>query len=273
MQQYLNPTLVSEAFSRLASRNTTGKSHLERTSALMVFLSMDAMHKQFSVERLNFSPACSEGRSNRKQLELEFTKMVLVGHRRGRFWQVIELGKVDEGAKSPDKRLSSNFLTVPLKKASEQSAPLFYPRRPNTPLLVLGGTAPGDKWCVAYHGDWREHVLKILTSVTSPTPMRDLAVFVCRDCAVDAKDTDLFEVLGTKLGDRFTASLSDYWRQRIEKERPFARNFDEPFVKQYVSFSQPSVSSDRRIRQYDRWNKADLIARIRELESGLGTAD
>jgi hypothetical protein len=273
MQKYLNPTLVSEAFGRLASRNTTGKSHLERTSALMVFLSMDAMHKHFAVERLNFSPACLEGRNNRKQLQLEFTKLVLVGHRHGRVMQVIELGKVDEGGPNPDTRLSSNFLTVPLKKASELAGPLLYPRRPNAPLLVLGGTTPEDKWAVAYHGDWRDHFLKMLTSVTSATPMRDLAIFVCRDCGIDAKSTDLFEVLGMKLADRFTAGLSDYWRQRIEKERPFAQNFDGSFVEQYISFSVPSVSREGRIRQYDGWNKSDLIARIRQLESGLGTAE
>lgn len=272
MQKYLNPTLVSEAFGRLASRNTTGKSHLERTSALMVFLSMDAMYKHFAVDRLNFSPESLEGRSNRKQLELEFTKMVLLEHLGGCVRQVIELGRIDENGTSPDKRLSSNFLTVPLKKASEQSAPLFYPRRPDAPLLVLGGTSAAEKWSVACHGDWREHVLEVLTCVTSPTPMRDLAVFVCRDCVFDARDTNLFDALGRKLADRFTANLSGYWRQRIEKERLFAKNFSGPFVDQYISFSKPSVASGARVRQYDRWNKAKLIARIRELESTMGTA-
>ena len=53
---YLNHTLVLESFKRLGVNTISGKrgkTHMERTSSLMIMLALDAATKQFGVQALN----------------------------------------------------------------------------------------------------------------------------------------------------------------------------------------------------------------------------
>lgn len=77
----------------------------------------------FDVADLDLNPDSLEGKDNRKQVEVEYTKTDLLEKTRDDFKQVTELGKIDVGGTTPEKRISSNFFTVPLKKASGQKEP------------------------------------------------------------------------------------------------------------------------------------------------------
>src|SRR5579863_2784899 len=111
---YLSSEQVSVSFKRLSSRKQEGKTHLERTSAFMYFIAFDAVCKSKGKGPIDFDPDKNEGKSNRKLIELEFTKLVLLNKVQGKITQVSELGKIDHTGKDPEKRISSNFLTVPL---------------------------------------------------------------------------------------------------------------------------------------------------------------
>ena len=271
MSKYLSREIVGESFERLSSLNATGKSHLERTSALMYFLSIDTTFKYLNARGcLDLDPESSEGKNNRKQVELEFARLVLLGKTSDdKVMQVVELGKIDETGTQPEKRISSNFLTVPLKKASNQTAPFYYPSRPKAPLLKMGFSATGKRWGIGYHEDWAANFLLMLTTVNSKTPLIDLAIFICRDCVFDDRTIDIFQAIKEQLEKRFTNGIANFWTQRIEKEKILYTLVDIPFAEQkesFANFYRPRQSGKR----YEQMKKSELIVRIHELESMLG---
>ncbi|GAB5606357.1 hypothetical protein [Sideroxyarcus sp. TK5] len=273
MAKYLSQELVCKSFERLSSRNTTGKTHMERTSALMYFLSVDAVFKHFGVSSLDLNPDSLEGKNSRKQVEMEFTRLVLVGNSHGVVRQVTELGKIEEAGTHPEKRISSNFLTVPLKKASNQTTPFYYPSRPKHPLFKMGFAATGKKWGVSFHDNWMTNFLAILTTIKGATPSLDLAVFVCRDCAIDDGAADIFTALEEQLKKRFTRNLADFWVQRIEKEKVMARGVEAPFADHHALFASFYKQAPAPVKQYEQMKKSELIDRIHQLESMLATTD
>lgn len=273
MAKYLSQELVCKSFERLASRNTIGKTHMERTSALMYFLAVDAAFKHFGVSSLDLNPEILEGKNSRKQVELEFTRLVLVGNSHGGVRQVTELGKIEEAGTHPEKRISSNFLTVPLKKASNQTSPFYYPSRPKHPLFKMGLAATGKQWGVSFHDNWMSNFLAILTTIKGSTPSLDLAVFVCRDSAVDDGATDIFTALEEQLKKRFTRNLADFWIQRIEKEKVMARGVEVPFAEHHAPFASFYKQASAPVKRYEQMKKSELIDRIHQLESMLGTTD
>jgi hypothetical protein len=265
MVKYINPELTSNSFKRLSSRNMVGKSHLERTSALMYFLSIDATCKLLSVNCLDLNPTTPEGKRNRKFVELEFTKLTLLGKCEDNIMQVLELGKITTGGTSPEKRISSNFLTVPLKKASEQEDAYFYPRRPSAPLLKMGLTATNMKWGIEYHENWQSNFPVILSEVKCPTPTLDLAIFICRDCKFDDDSSDLICALTKQLKKKFTKAISDYLTSKINKEKIIARHLKCPFVEQYKPFAKQWKSKQKSI-VYEQMERSELIKHIIKLE-------
>lgn len=273
MAKYLSQELVCKSFERLSSRDKTGKTHLERTSALMYFLSVDATFKHFDVSTLDLNPDSLHGKNNRKQVELEFTRLVLVGNSHGVVRQVTELGRIEEDGTHPEKRISSNFLTVPLKKASNQSTPFYYPNRPKFPLFKMGLAATGKKWGVNFHENWKTNFLAIMTTIRGSTPLLDLAVFACRDCAINDEATDIFTALEEQLKKRFTKDLADYWIQRIEKEKAMPRGAEVVFSDHHASFANAYKQASSPVKKYTQMTKSELIARIHQLESKLVTTD
>src|SRR5687767_4104165 len=100
MYLYLKPEQVFTSFQRLASRKAEGKTQMERTSVIMYFLAFDTAIRNASQTKLDFNPEKIDGRNNRKSIELEFTKLVLLGNQGSQTIQVCELGKITHEGKS-----------------------------------------------------------------------------------------------------------------------------------------------------------------------------
>jgi hypothetical protein len=266
MPVYFSSRQISESFARLASNNGAGKTHLERTSGLLYFLSFDCLCQQKDCSSLDFDPESSQGKANRKAIELEFSKLVLLKVVYGNITQVLELGQFSRGTKDPAKRISSNFLTVPLKKASEQSAKFGYPKRP-APLLEMGVAATGTKWGIQYHKDWSEHLPRFLSQTRGATPFMDLAIFVMRDTQIENEKGNVVDNLKSLILKRFSKQLSEFWIARLEKEKVFASHFDNP----YSLTHDPFAKSDE-IDPLDRFKghtKEELGQYIIKLETLL----
>ncbi|WP_373085440.1 hypothetical protein [Sneathiella sp.] len=269
MPQFFSPEIVSLAFKRLSSRKREGKAHLERTSALMYFFAVDAACKSLNVPSLDMNPDSLIGKNNRKQVELEFTKLVLVCSVPDGISQVIELGKIEFGGTSPEKRISSNFFTVPLKKASSQKNPYFYPGRPKAPLLMMGQSATGMQWGIQYHENWEMNFPRLLTEIREATPHLDLAIFLARDQPIDKSVSILQEAVKIGLSNIFSKNIVEYFEKKISQESMFARHINKPFVDHYAQFSKIYRNEPSTKICYVAMNKSELISRIVNLENLL----
>ncbi len=269
MAKYLNTDMVSRSFKRLSSRKKAGKTHLERTSVLMYFLAFDAACKYFDAGALDLNPDSLDGKNNRKQVEVEYTKLILLEKTSDVFKQVTELGKICVGGTTPEKRISSNFFTVPLKKASEQKEPYFYPKRPATPLLKMGPAATGKPWGITYGDDWASNLPLLISEIKESTPFLDLAFFVCRDCGFDDKFNDGISAVSDQLQKRFTKKLADFWVTRIDKEKVLAKHLDSPFADHHSYFVRSYAEDAGEINGYEKMKKSELIERIKYLEKIL----
>jgi hypothetical protein len=268
---YFSEEQVSISFERLASRKRTvgkkTKTHLERTSVLMCFLAFDARCKGVNLARLDMNPDKPNGKSNREAVALEFAKLVLLDSAHRNIRQVLELGKVSGGGKDPAVRLSSNFLTVPLKKATEQTGEFFYPRRPpSAPMIRLGQTATGLKWGMEYHQDWPTSLPKLLSEVKESTPFTDLAIFVMRDTRLSGKD--YLEALSNAIAARFSDQLAKFWVEKIKKEKILVRHIlANPFSSTHQAFARSTqIASTNR---YDDMTRGELLDYISHLEGIL----
>lgn len=272
MAIYFSASQVSTSFKRLSSRKAKGKTHLERTSVIMYFLAFDAACKKAGVDKFDLNPDKPEGKSNRKAIELEFTKLVLLDRSHDKITQVSELGKIDRSSKEPEKRISSNFLTVPLKRASDQTDKFFYPKRPAAPLFKMGNSATGLKWGIAYHDDWLHSLPKFLSEIKDSTPFTDLAIFVMRDSAIDGDSTiNLVDALKQLITKRFSYTLGRFWCERIEKEQVFARHVSVPYSISHEPFGKPTkaITTPR----FENQEKKQLVDYINYLEGVLEAND
>ena len=269
MAKFFSSDLVSVAFKRLSSRKREGKTHLERTSALMYFLAFDAACKELGLSTLDLDPDSLEGKNNRKQVELEFTKLVLVKSTADGILQVAELGQIEFGGTSPEKRISSNFFTVPLKKASGQKDPYFYPRRPNAPLLKMGASSTGMKWGIACHENWQSNFPLLLTEIRDSTPHLDLAIFLLRDQSIDGDTIDALTALKHGLTKRFSNDVAEYFIQKIAQETLFASPTGNPFSDHYSQFADIYENESATCSSYEKMKKSELVDRILKLEGLL----
>lgn len=267
MVYYLNPSVVQESFGRLASKTGEGKTHLERTSAILYFLAFDAACQNTQKIALDLDPAKLEGRNNRKQLELEFIKLVLLGTEYGQPIQFSEFGKVDLTNIAPEKRLSANFLTVPLKKATAQTEPYYYPKRPNSPLLKLGLAATNKKWGISRHGEFEKNFFVIISTARSTTPAYDLAVLVLRDSPFSSSHKDIFSALADQLAKRFTPEVAGFLKKRIDKEKVLVRSKYPPFIDHYSNFIKIENNAGSLDNHYQTASRDELIAKIQKLEA------
>lgn len=265
MSKYFSAMQVTLSFSRLASRRDSGKTHLERTSGLMYFLAFDSLCKRLHSKKLDFDPNTVEGRSNRKSIELEFTKLVLLERGHGGIRQVSELGKIDDKGKHPEKRISSNFLTVPLKKASEKAEATSYPNRP-APLFTMGQAATGLKWGLGHHEHWMDNLPKFMSEIKEPSHFIDLAVFIFRDAPIDPKCESLVDAVKHLIADRFSEKLAKFWIERIDKEKLFMKLAPATFSSKHEAFGKTSPMNDHRFQNSP---KEDLIKYIGYLEGVL----
>jgi hypothetical protein len=267
MSKYLNPSLVQESFDRLASKNTGGKSHLERTSAVLYFLAFDAACHSTQKVDLDLDPDRLEGKNSRKQLELEFTKLVLLDTEHGKPIQFLEFGKIDTANIAPEKRISANFLTVPLKKATTESLPFHYPNRPRAPLLMLGAVATKKKWGMSRHKDFEKNLFIVLSTARSSTPAYDLTVLIFRDSAFPTTQQDIYSGLNDQLLKKFTPEVAALFIKRIDKEKILIRSKHAAFIDHYNNFIKAEMKKVSPADRYEYLSREELIAKINELEA------
>ncbi|NDE53382.1 MAG: hypothetical protein EB069_02120 [Actinobacteria bacterium] len=269
MSKFLNPSLVLESFERLASKSEGGKAHLERTSAILYFLAFDAACHSMQKNELDLEPDKFEGKNNRKQLELEFTKIVLLDSEHGQPIQFLEFGKIDTGNITPEKRISANFLTVPLKKATTASQPFHYPNRPRAPLLKLGTVATKKKWGMARHEDYEKNLFVILSTARSSMPAFDLAVLIFRDSTFSNTHQDIYSGLYEQLEKKFTPGVAALFTKRIDREKILIRSKNLSFVDHYSNFIKAEKKKATTDDRFLNVTRDDLIVKIHELEATI----
>jgi hypothetical protein len=264
---HLKNDLVSLAFRRLDGPKD-GKTHLERTSAVMYFLAVCASLIKTQQSTLDVNPGTSRGLSNRKALELEYAKLVMLNRAAdGQARTVFALGRVTTGGRTPEKAISSNFLTVPVKNASRSSAAYQYPKRP-APLLVIGKVATGETWGIGLHENWRNHLPRFFEELKSNTPFTDMAVFMLRDNSIAPSMGTLQRAVEAAFETRFGPDVSEYWSRKISAEKIFSRHTQDPFHSGDPSSNRfdegTSGSGD-----LDALSKKELIERVHRLENLL----
>lgn len=216
---YLDSDFVKGAFSRLRSNAKGGKSHQEKTSALMFFLAFAALSQKKNSSSLAFPPKSHA----RRELENEFRRLVALEHDA----QVVALGAVEYAyPKSPECRLESNFLTTQLKKASMAVSAMDYPKRPK-PLLLIGKVDSSTDWGMVAHPDWRENFPAFFSDTISNTPFTDLSIFIFKydDFGVNR---DVWCAIFEKLAEKYPKCVADFFIQKIQAERVFAKHLKKP---------------------------------------------
>jgi hypothetical protein len=268
---FFNEKQLYISFQRLSARKPTdgtkSKKHLERTSVMMCFLAFDATCKTAGAEKLDLNPNTFDGKTNRSSIALEFSKLVLIDGNPEKQKQVFELGKVKVTKKLPEVRFSSNFLTVPLKKATEKTSECHYPSRPHsTHVLKLGEASTGLKWGMAYHEDWQSSLPKLLIEVKESTPFTDLAIFVMRDTKLSGKNYT--DALSNALASRFTSHLTQFWVDRIKKEKVLTTHIlENPFSEIHQPFWHEF--STNKNTNFEWTSREELISHIIKLEQIL----
>lgn len=184
-----------------------GKTGRERTTGLAVFLALDKMQKMTSEDVINLHPDSEQ----RTHFTNAFVELLLIGQRNEVEYQASDLGFVELGDQTLAKKLSSNFLTVPLKRGSRQAEVYPYPGRP-APLLSLGTEISGyGKWGVTKHSQWVDNFVRFLEGRRCESDTFPLIVFLLREKQLSAASSAhpqdaLFSALNTL----FTAELSEY---------------------------------------------------------------
>ena len=270
--KFLSDPLIDIAFERL-TYNSEGKTPMERTSALMYFLAFDSVVRSSGPSPLDLNHASASGKRNRDLMGIEFVQLVQLkkgSDKRPR--QISALGQISNDGKAPEKRISSNFFTVPLKKASEMLAPYYYPQRP-APVFKMGKSATGIKWGLDYHESWQENLPKLLRDVKSSTPFTDLAVIVLRNRQISKNPNDLQQALIEGLEEKYTDQLRTFWIKRVNSELIFCKHGNDPFQ---TSPGNPLAmealsrkTSASRSGEIPRMTTSELEDRIRYLEKLL----
>jgi hypothetical protein len=270
MPAHFHPSLVKRSFNRLAPICAEGKKTGERTSAIFYFLACDAAMKSLGTDTLNLDPDSDLGKRNRDAVTVEFARLVMLKKdSSGEIRHVTAFGSVEIGGTDPEKRISSNFLTVPLKKASLARDPDGYPKRP-APLLSMGPAATGSKWGVKKHPDWQANLPTFLTELKSNTPFTDMAILVCRNHNFPQRPIAVRDGLKSAVSSRFTKPLADWLMRRISMESRLAKCQCPGFSNEYHEPLE-GVGSKPRLSQKAASDQA-MRKRIKYLEGLLDNA-
>ncbi len=260
---YISASAVCESFQRLKASVQSGKSFQEKTSSLMYFLAFDVLSKKNGSTTIDFPPKSH----SRRDMALEFSRFVLLKKQRGITQQIAELGVVELGGRDPEKKISSNFYTVPLKKASENPGMSPYPNRP-APLLQLGTISSNCNWSIMLHPNWKSNLPIFLQDVTGNSPFTDLAVLVCRNDQLDDFD-DWRDAIFSVLKKKFTAEVAAFWIEKIESEKLFVKHLkNESFFSAELQTANLCSGASRKV-VLRGMKKDDLVNRVLYLEDLL----
>jgi hypothetical protein len=270
---YLSDELIEDSFHRLSSKKNIGKMSLERTSALMYFLAFDATVKKKRKSPLDFDPDTHEGQNNRATMELEFVRLVkLSSGKTGGIRQVTVLGRIESTGSAPEKRISSNFFTVPLKKASQVSMEYHYPNRP-APVFKMGENSTNLKWGIDYFDGWKKNLPQLLSETKSNTVFADLAVFVFKDTEFKLESKDFIENLDACIREKFSPQLADFWINKIKSEKIFWKKpkttFQTDFPCAFQEESKETNGDQATIRDLKALGESCLAERVLYLEDVL----
>lgn len=227
---YLNEKQLQESFLRLRTEKAGGKSGIERTSAVLYFLAFDALLKRTGlVTPVDLDPDNVSGKNNRDFFTREYARLALIKRIGSSSCHVLDLGEIKIDGHPPEKRFSSNFLTVSLKKATTSHSEYAYPSRPANPLLVLGPVSTKMVWGIDRHSNWKSNLPVFLQGRKSRTPFTDLACFVLRQRGYEQEPANLQEGLISGLKEIFTDELVEYWGEKIKMERFYITVTDPVF--------------------------------------------
>jgi|GEM_PF-6807485 len=204
---YFSPKTFNKYYRLLQMENKEGKVGRERTTGLAAFLALDRIQKMSSKNIINLHP----NSEYRNKFANEFVDLLLVGKKNEMEYQASELGFIELDSQTLAKKLSSNFLTVPLKRGSMQSEIYPYPGRP-APLLNLGVEISGfGKWGVTKHSQWKNNFVRFLEGRLCGNDTFPLIVFLLRDENLpDIDNAQPHDVIYSALNNLFTEDLSDY---------------------------------------------------------------
>ncbi len=270
MQVYISPVVVAKSFTRLAyiqKSNHDGKRGLERTSSMMYFFAFDCVAKKHGSEAIDIDNATFDGANTRADFVLEYTKLVaLKNGENGELRHVASLGTIQIGGKAPDGKMRSNFLSVPVVKASLAKAPYAYPLRP-APLLLLGAAATGFKYGIKYHPDWKKNLNLFLSDMNSSTPYTDLAIFLCRTEHIEVEDTTSGqEVLFTAMRTKFSNTLAEIFISKIKNEKLFSAKTvawnDFTAVDFFDSIAEKKLSRKDELKNLSKEQLVELILKL-----------
>lgn len=198
---------------RLGGEQRSGKTNLERTTAMGAFLSLDMTQKIIgdSVVDLNPELSSAESATPRQTLTEKYTDLFMPALEENNL-VVREFGYTqvdgDNGRGFLNKAFSSNFLTQPLKKASVAAIPRPYPGRP-VPLMILG--VGSEKWGVEKHPDWKSNLLVFMENRECDKDFFPLIVYLLRYRNVGVHDSgDFSSGLRFALEEFLTEELSEY---------------------------------------------------------------
>lgn len=213
---FTNETVVKNFKSmRLPAEQKSGKMNLERTTAIGVFLSMDMTQKYLLTLIVDLDPEYQgeDGATPRQIMTAKYVDLFRPSQSpEDNSLVVRELGftHVDgvDGRNFLKLAFSSNFLTVPLKKASISASPRPYPGRP-FPLITLG-VGP-EKWGAEKHPDWKINLLKFIENRDCGEDFFPLIVYLLRYQDLGPYiSSDFPNGLRSALSEFFTEELSDY---------------------------------------------------------------
>jgi len=280
MTKYLNEELVKNAFDNLRAKGD-GKLNHERSTAIFVALSFNAISHKTNEQVLDLSPDSDLGKYHRDLFKAQYEELVAIesGKQQKKYKQIWEFGVVKESSKSPSVKLSSNFLTTRLKKASTMMTALEYPGRPKgVPLLLLGEEGSGVSYKAKHTKNWFQNIPTVLRHAPTKTPLIDLALLVFRDVELtDAKTPK--DNLQTMIATRFTQDFSEWWIERLEKELIFRTDRKCLEKRSYrkqktITFDVEVIPDSERLRKKSRKELVDIILRlqkeIRNFKRGIG---
>ncbi len=187
-------------------KRTEGKTGMERTSILATFLSFDRLERDLSAASIDLS----DGTIARNLIKDYYHDCLTMGELHGKPYEVVDFGWIqDAGTRQLASRLSSNFLTTGLKRASELANPSDWPRRPKAPLLQLGLPLEGKRWGVAKHPDWMTNLETVFGDRICGLNTFPLIVFLLRHQELEFIDDPLL-LLKNGLSTIYTPDLVEW---------------------------------------------------------------
>ncbi|OMF56537.1 MoxR family ATPase [Paenibacillus sp. FSL R5-0766] len=197
-----------------------GKLGRETTSGLAYFFSLDRLQKKLGLEIIDLHPESAD----RQEFISMFIETLMVGRdEQNNELQATSLGFIEVGASSLEKKVSSNFLTVPVKKGSRQQELLPYPGRPG-PLVNLGlDTGIHGKWGITKNPEWKDNFLKFINRRLCGSNTFPLIVFLLRNRPLLNLESDNpYTILKSSLGDIVTEETADFLVSHAEVPEEWA---------------------------------------------------